>query len=411
MPERRTDMTHKPMYAAPVAKHSATGIMALCVAGALAACQPAWAQTTSTGATATPTSTSTTGAGTSATTSGTSTTAGSTTASTPGATSASTTTTTSTSTTGTSNSFQSGSIATFTGSGSNARTLFTSLRTGTPVALTTGTTTGAAMGSTAGSTAGSTTGSTTATTAGTGNFTSTPTTGAMGTGNVRIALALARDSLARQGITSPTPQQINAALNGGSITTGNPPRVVQLQGALALRSQGMGWGRVAQTMGVKLGPVMAASRAGRISLAGRHAEQHGERHDTGHRIVRADGRDGARHQPTPNAARITTAVGTAGTIARSERHDGHASRGIVSASGEARAPSSIRTDGTSSHGTRVALAAPSHGIVTAAGTPAVVVTSATSGALQVRADAISGGGGNTFRGDSHGVGVGGGRGR
>jgi len=46
----------------------------------------------------------------------------------------------------------------------------------------------------------------------------TPATGKMGWGNVKIALALAQDTLARAGVTSPTTEQLDAALNGGDIT-------------------------------------------------------------------------------------------------------------------------------------------------------------------------------------------------
>src|SRR4051812_9431335 len=41
----------------------------------------------------------------------------------------------------------------------------------------------------------------------------------MGWGNVRHALALAQYSLAQAGITNPTPAQLAAALNGGTVTT------------------------------------------------------------------------------------------------------------------------------------------------------------------------------------------------
>src|SRR5574342_28451 len=48
-----------------------------------------------------------------------------------------------------------------------------------------------------------------------------PATGKMGFGSVSIALSLAKAELAAQGITDPTPGQLQAALNGGSITTSN----------------------------------------------------------------------------------------------------------------------------------------------------------------------------------------------
>src|ERR1043166_4354142 len=46
----------------------------------------------------------------------------------------------------------------------------------------------------------------------------TPKTDKMGFGSVNISLTLAKATLAQQGITRPTPQQIQAALNGGTVT-------------------------------------------------------------------------------------------------------------------------------------------------------------------------------------------------
>ncbi len=89
----------------------------------------------------------------------------------------------------------------------------------------------------------------------------TPPTRPMGWGNVSIALAIAQRELAVQGITSPTPQRLQAALMGGSIAVGNPPHKENLQGVLQLRSQGMGWGRIAKVYGFKLGPIVAGTKS------------------------------------------------------------------------------------------------------------------------------------------------------
>src|SRR5438067_1502455 len=86
------------------------------------------------------------------------------------------------------------------GSADNALALVDGLRSGSAINLKTSTTTG---------TSATPVTSTTTTTI-------TPPTGAMGWGNVRIALALAQDSLARAGITNPTAQQLQAALVGGT---------------------------------------------------------------------------------------------------------------------------------------------------------------------------------------------------
>ena len=78
-----------------------------------------------------------------------------------------------------------------------------------------------------------------------------PPTRPMGYGNVTRALDLASRQLAAAGITNPTPEQLRAAMMGGTIST--PKGDVTLQGVLQLRSQGMGWGQIAHTVGVHPG--------------------------------------------------------------------------------------------------------------------------------------------------------------
>jgi hypothetical protein len=81
-----------------------------------------------------------------------------------------------------------------------------------------------------------------------------PATDKMGYGSVDLALGLAQASLAEHGIHNPTPEQIKAALNGGTVTTKSGQRVT-LPGVLKLRASGMGWGQVAHKLGVKVGDV------------------------------------------------------------------------------------------------------------------------------------------------------------
>ena len=119
------------------------------------------------------------------------------------------------------------------GSPANAQSLVTGLRTGSIVTL--------------------------ADTGGAPAVSFTPATLKMGFGNINIALSLAKTSLAKQGITNPTPAQLAAALNGGSITLTNGT-VVVMAGVLTQRSAGMGWGKIAKTMGVNLGSVVSASK-------------------------------------------------------------------------------------------------------------------------------------------------------
>lgn len=93
---------------------------------------------------------------------------------------------------------------------------------------------------------------------GTGPVTFTPAI-RLSPGDTNIALALAQAELARAGISNPTPAQLEAALNGGSLTKADGTRVT-LQGVLTERKSGMGWGQIANAMGVKLGALVSASK-------------------------------------------------------------------------------------------------------------------------------------------------------
>ena len=93
-----------------------------------------------------------------------------------------------------------------------------------------------------------------------GSASFTPKTDKMGFGNVNIALSLARATLAEQGIKRPTPDQIKAALNGGTVTN-SAGRQVMLTGILTQRASGMGWGKIAQANGFKLGEVLRHKHA------------------------------------------------------------------------------------------------------------------------------------------------------
>jgi len=88
-----------------------------------------------------------------------------------------------------------------------------------------------------------------------------PPTGKMGFGNVRISLALAQQLLDQVGIDQPTPEQLQAALLGGNITTGTETNPAQLQGILTLRSQGKGWGQIAYELGYRLGHVISGRQS------------------------------------------------------------------------------------------------------------------------------------------------------
>ena len=111
-----------------------------------------------------------------------------------------------------------------------------------------------------------------------------PATNPMGYGNVDIALSLAKASLAEHGIHKPTPEQIKAALNGGTITTKSGQRVT-LPGVLKLRASGMGWGQVAHKLGVKVGDVKGHGHAHK-----KHDDKHHHKHARHHNGDHDDGR-------------------------------------------------------------------------------------------------------------------------
>ena len=137
----------------------------------------------------------------------------------------------------------------FAGSEANAQSLVTGLRSGTPVTLT----------------SASTTGGTTATAA----LTFDPPTRPMGYGNVFISLALAKQQLAGYGITDPTPQEIQAALTGGTITTGSgtAAQTITLKGILTQRAEGTGWGNIARSQGMNLGRVVSGLKSANQQVA------------------------------------------------------------------------------------------------------------------------------------------------
>lgn len=220
-----------------------------------------------------------------------------------------------------------GQFSSFAGSTANADSLALGLRNGTAVTLTAGSGTQAST------------------------TTFTPPTGHMGFGNVTRALTLAQRELAALGITQPTPQQLQAALMGGTVTTGSgsTAQTVTLPGVLQLRSQGMGWGQIAHTIrvfpgnkgglsagalagaGIRTGANTSAAvpMAGRVSSAQR-VKQENE--------VEVENEADNDHHSGTVASGITTGVGasaggltTAAGASASESL--HSERGIVQAGG------------------------------------------------------------------------------
>ena len=134
-------------------------------------------------------------------------------------------------------------FSTFAGSTANSSSLVSGLRNGTGITLSSVDAKGA-----------------------TTTTTFTPSTGKMGYGNVFISLGLAQQQLTGLGITQPTAQDIQAALVGGNVTGANG-QTTTLTGVLTLRSQGMGWGQIAQNLGYKLGPVVSGIKAANAQVS------------------------------------------------------------------------------------------------------------------------------------------------
>lgn len=124
----------------------------------------------------------------------------------------------------------------FAGSDSNAKDLVIGLRDGTGITLT-----HCKIGNTS-------------------SASFTPPTSRMGYSNVSIALSLARQQLMEQGIRQPTPHQLLATLVGGTITRPLFGNSVKLHGILQLKAQGIGWGKIASLLGIKLGSVIGEAR-------------------------------------------------------------------------------------------------------------------------------------------------------
>lgn len=72
-----------------------------------------------------------------------------------------------------------------------------------------------------------------------------PPTGRMGWNDVRFALVIAQDKLFRFGVRRPTGEQLQAALTGGEITRADGS-VVDMEGILQMRANGLTWERIAR---------------------------------------------------------------------------------------------------------------------------------------------------------------------
>jgi hypothetical protein len=177
------------------------------------------------------------------------------------------------------------------GSKENLTSLSTGLRTGTEVNLVEQTSTGPKT------------------------TTFTPATKPMGYGNITRSLDLANRQLAANGITDPTAAELKAALNGGTITTAKGD--VQLAGVLNLRSQGMGWGKIAHTIGVH-----PSGHASAKALA--NATTPGAKSTAGGTVTAAGAKGSSATGHGPKRSGIVTAGGSASSPGAPGRGHGNA---------------------------------------------------------------------------------------
>lgn len=324
------------------------------------------------------------------------------------------------------------------GSPDNSLALVWALRNGTPVTLaeptdpsTTGTGT-SGTGDTSGTGTASGTGSTSGTGATTGTSTGTtitPPTGKMGWGEVFISLALAKAELANMGITNPTPDQLQAALTGGDIT-GADGTTTTVKGVLEMRADGMGWGRIAQAEGTKLGPVVSSLKSARMHMASLPAGSSSSTSSTapGKSLTSATGAgstsDVKGHKGIVTASGSPSSIGApkgrngivSGAGSSTVFGGGHASRGITTASGVSAGSATqgiVTADGSTSGGAMPHGHAFGRGVVTATGGTASLGTVSASGSHGAGLVTASGGatsasgittahGGGSANGELHG---------
>lgn len=225
----------------------------------------------------------------------------------------------------------------------------------------------------------------------------TPATKPMGYGNVSTSLALAKHQLALQGITEPTPEQLQTALNGGTITING--ETVEYQGVLQMRADGMGWGRIAQQLGTKLGPVVSGIKSQNAHIAAQPAAQPATGQTTSG-VTTAGGTGSSAGAPKRKASSGGQGVVTAGGAAASGNAKGRSANHVTTAGGGASAP----------RGRGVVTAGGGAGAGVAHGRSANHVTTAGGGASVPRGQGIvtaGGGGGSPV---AHGLSRGGGSG-
>ncbi|MCL5669185.1 MAG: hypothetical protein M1392_04220 [Gammaproteobacteria bacterium] len=246
-------------------------------------------------------------------------------------------------------------FADFAGSRENAEALAAGLRNGAEISLT-----GAAGGTAA----------------------FTPPTGHMGNGNVYKSLALAKQQLADIGITDPTPEQIQTALMGGTVS-GVDGTSHQLDGILQMRSEGMGWEQIAKSQGMNLGKVVGSMKSANAFLKNPKAQEVAS--ETAVTTVESATSKTAKQKAdaSKNKAGESRILNAEGGARTSDQHSGKSK--VTSAGGD------ISGSGKSHTRTRSS-------IVTASGAPAGGVVIKSQHSRSSSATQVSGAGGNAKSG-------------
>lgn len=157
-----------------------------------------------------------------------------------------------------------------------------------------------------------------------------PATTPIGYGNITRALSLAQHQLAAQGIEEPTPEQMRIALNGGTLTSTDRSGITRsaaIASVLELRSQGIGWGRIAHQLAVNPGnhpPPALTGPAGTVASTQAGVDTRGRSHGQG-AIVSGD--DSILHARAPGHS--SAAQGAAQARTSASFQDGAGAKGQV----------------------------------------------------------------------------------
>ena len=139
----------------------------------------------------------------------------------------------------------------------------------------------------------------------------------LGYGEAYLALALAAQELRNSGITGcATPQQWQSVLLGGPTPTTATGTSVsststgQFPGIITLRNQGQGWGQIAQSANVELGPLVSGVTSTNQTASARSQTSSSSPSPTGYSSREMNRGRGATTSPSTATSSSTRSVGT-----------------------------------------------------------------------------------------------------